>query len=306
MLVYIRYFLLALPSLFITISSQAHVQAQKEASQSASIQAIKDSIDTIERHIIAKESYTENLAAGGWTLPVGVRRTVGENTYTVMIESIYTNVRGRYFSASVIMHIPERKEPLYFRATDIPLGMNGIGSNKIPLIENTTIQLNGTNSIELLTENKNTYVEIQCNGSYNQLCIEGKHTFTKIDNSNKTSPQTESFRTQVLAWNDMVSRLDQNHPNNSASRANYKSIVKTILSPNPNEGIFHTWVLLSDTATLDYKIMDEQGETVIENIGSKARKLHTEEFNLGYLPAGIYFLHIIHPSERKIIRFLKE
>jgi len=323
MSVHIRSFIFILLIFFIKIGSQAHIQEEKETTQSTSIQAIKDSIDNLERHIIAKQSYIESLVGGGWTLPVGLRRTVGENIYTVMIDRIHANTKGYYVDVSMIIRIPERKEPLYFRTTDIPIGKNGMVNTKIQLVGNETIQLSNTRSIELLTENQNTY-KIRCDLSYAYLSVEGKHIINNSvseskdnkDTPKESSPQTIPFRKQSSEWSDIVYSLEDDYLENiltddtshdkTPTAMPTQSIEKVRISPNPNSGHFYTWVQLADTAALDYVVMDELGEVHFESSSLKKSKLHTEEFKLKDLAEGVYFFHIIHPSERKIIRFLIE
>jgi len=311
LLVHIRFSLFALLILFIAVSSQAHVQEEKNITQ-----AIKDSIDSWNKYLIANDNYIEERSSQViQRLPIGFRKTIGEKKYTVIIDKMYGNMTGRYFNASVILDIPERKEPLYFRTTNIPLGTKGMENTKLQLVANETIQLNSTTSIELLTENNMTYVELQCDGNYKQLCVEGKYTVDNSmsvskhndDTSNQSLPLTTVFYKKALEWNDIIISLDKSDQNTTThSYANAQGIQKVTLSPNPSSGHFYISVQLTDAAVLDYVVMDELGETYFESTSKAQLTLHRNEMKLDHLSAGVYFLHIIHPIERKIIRFMIE
>ena len=92
--------------------------------------------------------------------------------------------------------------------------------------------------------------------------------------------------------------------NNITSRLGFQGIEKVILSPNPNDGHFYTLVELTDEAALDFVVMDAVGEVHFETTSQQENAFHRKEIKLDELPVGVYFLHIIHPLDRKIIRFI--
>ena len=216
----IRYSLYILLFFFVKINSHAVTAAQTSiltTEQSTATQSIKDSKDSWKRDIIENKHFVQNLAfKTNWSLPVGLRKVIGNNEYIIIIDDIYTDKNSRYFNASAVINIPERNEPLYFRTTKIPITESGIGtgSTQIQLIENVPLDLNNVTHLEILAQNQKTYVEIEC-GGYKQISVEGKFTFAKSflvsENSdgtpNESLPVTAHFHTQAAEWSDMIVSL---------------------------------------------------------------------------------------------------
>jgi hypothetical protein len=150
------------------------------------------------------------------TLPQGIKKSVGERDFIIVIESIEATKDGAKLTMYASLEVPGTERKLAFRGKDIdfsPGGFSGggrlelMGDQNVPLGENMLLVVKGP-----LTNNK-TYVECDCNG-YKSMSLQGEIQFSREklipigpdgkDIENKSARVTAPFETSLVGWDDFM------------------------------------------------------------------------------------------------------
>ena len=130
------------------------------------------------------------------TLPVGIQRTIGGLTYTVIISKLEATPAGSFIEAYCMLELPQTGDKIAFRGKKIPFsnsgGFSGIG--RLELIGNYHIKL--TDKILFTLEGRgNTFVEFDCDG-FKGIGLEAGIEFSRdllvpeeVDGSVKPTPE---------------------------------------------------------------------------------------------------------------------
>lgn len=149
-------------------------------------------------------------------LPIGVQKTIGELSYTVIFHQVKLTETNAYVDAYLTIEIPE-SEPLVFMGRGIEFSSDGgiTGAGKVELLGNRNLSFAQEKIVLTLLggdpENPgNTYAEFDCYG-FKELSLDSRIEFSK-DLFKKENPDgtvseerlTTEFRVIISDWNDLV------------------------------------------------------------------------------------------------------
>ncbi|WMN06012.1 hypothetical protein QYS48_31280 [Marivirga arenosa] len=153
-------------------------------------------------------------------LPVGIKKTIGGLSYTVMFTKVRLTENNAYIDAFLTIKLPSDKI-LAFMGRGIEFSASGgiTGTGRVELLGNNNIDFDSDpdNNKVLLTlfggdalKPGNTYAEFDCYG-FKELSIDAGITFSrdflKLENPDGTLSNdrvTSRFTTKVSSWNDIV------------------------------------------------------------------------------------------------------
>jgi len=152
-------------------------------------------------------------------LPVGVQKTIGGLSYTVIFHKLKLTETNAYVDAYLVLETS--KDTLSFMGRGIEFSAEGgiTGEGRLELIGNSNIKLPGDKALITLLGTDDpakpgpTYAEFDCYG-FKELAIDADVTFSKDlfikENSNGTTSEerlTTNFTTIVSDWNNILVEL---------------------------------------------------------------------------------------------------
>ncbi len=165
-------------------------------------------------------------------LPVGIKKEIGNLTYTLGISKTRITPNYTEVTAFVKVEIPQsdsegNQKQLFFGADNIKLSHTGgiYGDANLVLLGDIAIPINGGNGAVVLkggfnmktgSIDKKTYVTIDCNG-FKEMGISADVLFPRsmlepVDENYKVNPDTKikvkgHFETVVSDWNDILAEI---------------------------------------------------------------------------------------------------
>ena len=167
-----------------------------------------------EQEVTRRNALVSNLNALSFLkLPVGLQRTIGALTYTVIISKVESTPQGSFLEAYLMLELPQTGDKIAFRGTNIPFsntgGFSGIG--RLELIGDYPIKINEKTLLNILGKG-NSFVEFDCNG-FKGIGLEAEVEFSRDliipeDQNGKQKPSPErvktNFITQAQSWSDIL------------------------------------------------------------------------------------------------------
>ncbi len=158
-----------------------------------------------------KNKYVDALAMEDfYHLPVALKKTIGNTTYAIGIDSVNFIAGGAYFNAFIAVQLPNTTRPVCFEARQIrfnPEGVLGGIQSKLVLVAAPRIKINKNVFLELNDKGGN-FVNWSCSGFQN-VSFNGKFVFKKglfLPDSTVTAKKTvdAEFLVNATDVNDIV------------------------------------------------------------------------------------------------------
>jgi hypothetical protein len=133
-----------------------------------------------EAEVMQNQATVETLNSLGFaTLPVGIQRTVGGISYTIIVSRLYYTMGHAFIEAYCMLELPQTGDKIAFRGAKLPFSNTGgfEGTGRLELIGSYHVKL--SDKILLTLEGKgNTFVEFDCNG-FKGIGIEAALEFSR-------------------------------------------------------------------------------------------------------------------------------
>jgi hypothetical protein len=125
--------------------------------------------------------YIESLSLDDLhNLPVALKKTIGNTTYVIGIDSVNFYQGSAYFNAFIAVKLPNTVKHICFEARQIrfnPAGVIGGGQSKLVLVAAPVIKINKNVELEL-NDNGGNFVSWNCSG-FQSVSFNGKFIFKK-------------------------------------------------------------------------------------------------------------------------------
>ncbi len=147
-------------------------------------------------------------------LPVGLKKTIGNLDYTILIDSMILTPTYAYLTAYMSFEIPQNGERLAFRGTHIRFSKTGglEGTARLQLIGDHTLNM-GPKTLMTLKGDGTTYVDWNCNG-FTHMGIGAEIAFSRdlllpdtLTVTTGTDRVKAHFRTTLNHWNDLIAEV---------------------------------------------------------------------------------------------------
>lgn len=165
-------------------------------------------------------------ASSSFTLPVGIEKSVGGVTYTLVIEAIRVKPTHAELDVFLEFTLPQNNKSLMFMARGIKLTKKGgiVGDAKLELLGDNSVNFNG-DRIQLILKggatnpdgthaSGGTYVTIDCDG-FRELSLDALVKFSRdlivpenADGQVTTGNVMAGFKAVVTDWNDLLVQLE--------------------------------------------------------------------------------------------------
>ncbi len=158
-----------------------------------------------------KNKYVEVLAMEDlYHLPVALKKTIGNTTYSIGIDSVNFYQGSAYFNAFIAVKLPNTTRVICFEARQIrfnPSGVVGGAQSKMVLVAAPKIKINKNVYLEL-NDNGGNFVNWSCSG-FQSISFNGKFVFKKslfLPDSAVTAKKTvdAEFLVSATDINDIV------------------------------------------------------------------------------------------------------
>ncbi len=150
------------------------------------------------------------------TLPQGIKKSVGDRDFIIVIESIEATKDGAKLTMYASLEVPNSERKIAFRGKDINFSPGGFtGGGKLELMGDQNVPL-GKNMLLVLkgpAQNNKTYIECDCNG-YKSMSLQGEIQFSREklipigadgkESTNKNERVTAPFETSLVGWDDFM------------------------------------------------------------------------------------------------------
>lgn len=180
---------------------------------SVQIEYYRKRAEELNLFVEQKERFTEFLDEKTLLdLPIGIKKTIGNLVYTIVIDSLVMTPVDAYLIAYMSFEIPSDTTKIAFRGDKIKLSKKGgiTGEAKLNLLGDYPIKLFGENSA-LVLKGDQTFVEFDCDG-FKEMGLGADVFFSRDlivpENSDggiiKDERVSANFSTILTDWNDMV------------------------------------------------------------------------------------------------------
>lgn len=192
-----------------------------ESSVTDSIQRYIDLARALRAKVEATQNFINNIDANTrFELPVGIKKTVGGVTYTLIIEAIRLKPTHAELDVFMEFTLPQNNRSLTFMAQGIKMSKKGgiVGDAKLILLGDNAINFNG-DKIQLILKGgsattSGTYATIDCDG-FRELSIDAQVKFSRdlirpenADGKVIQGNVMAGFSMVVSDWNDLLVQLD--------------------------------------------------------------------------------------------------
>ena len=146
-------------------------------------------------------------------LPAGIKKTIGNIKYTIIIESMEMDVQQSFLNAYMVFEMPESGKKLAFGGRKIAFSNNGglVSGARLELLGDHATNM-GAETL-LIFKGGSTFVEWDCNG-FKSMGIGAEIEFSKnlfvpdsVNSSTGDGRVKGRFTTVVSDWNDMIAEI---------------------------------------------------------------------------------------------------
>lgn len=165
--------------------------------------------------VVRENRYTDYLSDGDLqSLPVGIRKVVGNTYYVIVIDSIVLTPVGAYLVAYMSLPIPQTSQRLSFKGTNIQFTKSGglTGAVKLQLLDDISIKISNHSQVNILG-NEGTFIDWDCNG-FKSLGLNAEVEFSRDyllpdmqDGSIGPGRVKGNFKTVITDWNDLIAEV---------------------------------------------------------------------------------------------------
>lgn len=148
-------------------------------------------------------------------LPIGIKKTIGNISYTILIDSMVILSTHSYLTAYMAFEVPSNGKKIAFRGTNIRFSKKGglTGNARLELVGDHAMKM-GEETLLILKGEGRTYVEWDCFG-FKNMGIDAEIEFSK----DLFLPDTENgkpgdgrvrarFTTSLGSWDDLVAEVN--------------------------------------------------------------------------------------------------
>jgi hypothetical protein len=167
-------------------------------------------------YVMRENRITDYLSGGALqSLPIGVRKTIGNKQYVIVIDSMVLTPTAAYLVAYMSLPIPQSEQKLAFKGSNIRFTKSGglTGSVKLSLLEDISIAISNHSQINMLRENGETFIDWDCSG-FKSLGINAEVEFSRDylvpDNEDGSIGEGRvkgNFKTVINDWNDLIAEV---------------------------------------------------------------------------------------------------
>lgn len=202
---YVNNFLIAI-AILCSLSSAI---AQVDSTSNPQIDKVISVVNTVEE----KSNFIDILTPdSNVTLPVGIRKQIGNVRYIIAVDSMKFRPDGAFFSAYAAIDFPGTLKKIAFEAVNIkfnPKGVVGGNMARLMLVSEHTIKINNTVSLKILPDGNN-FIDWDCTG-FKGISLKGKFIFSKsklLPDSTQTNEKTVTASFQLYT-NDIHNFIAQ-------------------------------------------------------------------------------------------------
>ncbi|MDH5367490.1 MAG: hypothetical protein OEW67_10915, partial [Cyclobacteriaceae bacterium] len=144
-------------------------------------------------------------------LPIGIKRSIGNLEYTIVIDSLVMTPTHAYLIAYMSFTVPSNGKEITFRGDKIELSKTGgiTGNAKLQLLGDYPINIFGENSM-LVLQGHQTFVEFDCNG-FKEMSVGANIVFSRdmiipedVNGNIQEGRVEANFSTTLSDWNDLI------------------------------------------------------------------------------------------------------
>ena len=147
-------------------------------------------------------------------LPVGIKKTIGNLNYTIVIEGMHLLPDGTYLDAYMVFAMPQTGKALAFGGKNIKFSKKGglVSGARLQLLGDHATKV-GEETLLVFKGDGSTFIEWDCNG-YKSMGIGAQLVFSRDlflpDNLSEDSGNqrvTGTFTTSLSDWNDLLAEI---------------------------------------------------------------------------------------------------
>lgn len=176
---------------------------QQPLTEEDRIKALLDKINNEKR--VVEELTNNNLT----NLPVGIKKTVGNTTITIAVDSARITPQGMIIDAYTQIRLPGYTRVISFAlrgAVITPSGLSQMGPTRLEMVSNISLKMSEMVSLSLAADGRN-YIEWDCNG-FRSVNLSGILTFSPLifipDNPGKADYVTAGFEVNTTDLNNIL------------------------------------------------------------------------------------------------------
>jgi hypothetical protein len=158
------------------------------------------------------------------SLPMGIRKTIGNTDYSIGIDSIVFTPSYSYLVAYMIIKNPQDGSELYFVAKNVRINQAGgfVGTAKLELMADYRFNLGGnpqSGTTQITFKAGNTFAEWDCSG-FKRLSVDAEVLFSRdlllVENNQGQIDSTQrvkgTFKAQMEDWSDLIATVSFTTP----------------------------------------------------------------------------------------------
>lgn len=167
-------------------------------------------------YVIRENRITDFLSDGSLqSLPVGIRKTIGNKQYIIVVDSMVLTPTAAYLVAYMSLPIPQSDQRLAFKGSNIRFTKAGglTGNVRLTLLENISIPVSNHSQINILSDHGETFIDWDCSG-FKSLGLNAEVEFSRDylvpDNNDGSTGEGRvkgNFKTVVNDWNDLIAEV---------------------------------------------------------------------------------------------------
>lgn len=166
------------------------------------------------QHVIENKAYKAQLNGVKFQLPIGVKKTIGNADYTIIIDSVKITPLYAYVVAYMLIDDTKNDKMLYFLGRDIRFTRAGgfTGEARLELLEDYTLEFGDAADVTFKVDplqQKENYVIFDCDG-FKRLHVDADILFSELfvpeDESGNPKAGTikAEFSTDIEDWNNWI------------------------------------------------------------------------------------------------------
>lgn len=170
------------------------------------------------KDVTENEKYSTLLDGKKINLPIGVKKTVGNKEYTILLDSIIVLPTHSYGVFYMVMENPEDGQKMTFLGTDIRFAKDGgfTGNARLELLESYHMPIGKDKAVlSILADSvHHSYVQFDCKG-FSHLHVDGRVTFSRdimIPDDGKGNQEpgfiSSEFEIDLVDFTDFFLQID--------------------------------------------------------------------------------------------------